>query len=50
LLIGEKYWNFLGGKNSFKQLLEVFDAVGKRYKKQLIKKFKEVARGKIDSY
>jgi len=49
-LVGEKYWDFLGGKNTFRQLLNVFDTVGKRYKKCLIKKFKEVAREKIDSY
>ena len=49
-LVGEKYWDFLGGKNTFHQLLDVFDKVGKRYKKELIKKFKEVAREKIDSY
>ena len=49
-LVGEKYWDFLGGKNTFQQLLDVFDIVGKRYKKELIKKFKEVAEEKIDSY
>ena len=49
-LVGEKYWDFLGGKNTFNQLLDVFDKVGKRYKKELIKKFKEVAKEKIDSY
>ena len=49
-LVGEKYWNFLGGKKTFQQLLDVFDKVGKRYKKELIKKFKETAKEKIDSY
>lgn len=49
-LVGEKYWNFLGGKNTFQQLLDVFDKAGKRYKKDLIKKFKETAKEKIDSY
>lgn len=49
-LVGEKYWDFLGGKNTFQQLLDVFDKVGKRYKEKLIKKFKDVAREKIDSY
>ena len=50
LLVGKKYWNFLGGKNSFQQLLDIFDAVGKRYKNKLIKKFKEVAKENISSY
>ena len=45
-LVGKNYWNFLGGKNTFNQLLDVFDKVGKRYKKKLIKKFKEVAKEK----
>ena len=49
-LAGENYWDFLGGKNTFHQLLNVFDEVGKRYKQKLIKKFKEVAKEKIDSY
>ena len=49
-LVGEQYWDFLGGQNTFQQLLDVFDTVGKKYKKELIKKFKEVAKEKIDSY
>lgn len=49
-LVGEKYWDFLGGRNTFHQLLDVFDTIGKRYKKKLVKKFKEIAKEKIDSY
>ncbi|MCZ0933312.1 MAG: TdeIII family type II restriction endonuclease, partial [Oligoflexia bacterium] len=49
-LIGEKYWDFLGGRNTFHQLLDVFDTIGKKYKKELVKKFKEIAKEKIDSY
>ena len=49
-LVGEKYWDFLGGKDTFYQLLEVFDAIGKKYQKNLVKKFKEIAKEKIDSY
>ena len=30
VLIGKKYWDFLGGKNAFYQLLEVFDKVWKK--------------------
>ena len=48
-LVGENYWDFLGGKNTLNQLLDIFDKVGKRYKKKLIKKFKEIAKDKIDS-
>ncbi|OQA92819.1 MAG: MjaII restriction endonuclease [Elusimicrobia bacterium ADurb.Bin231] len=49
-LIGEEYWNFIGGENTFSQLLEVFDAVGKEFKQCLSQKFKKIAREKIDIY
>ncbi|MBM4171675.1 MAG: TdeIII family type II restriction endonuclease [Ignavibacteria bacterium] len=49
-LIGEEYWDFLGGKETFSQLLEVFDEVGKEYKQKLINKFKEIAQTKLNSY
>ena len=49
-LVAEKYWDFLGGKNTFPKLLDIFDCIGKKYKKELVKKFKEIAREKIDSY
>src|SRR3990172_11265223 len=35
-LIGEEYWDFLGGKNTFQELLKIFDEVGKKYKYQLV--------------
>ncbi len=49
-LIGEKYWNFIGGKNIFPELLETFDEVGKEFKERLNQKFKQIAKEKIDSY
>lgn len=49
-LIGEEYWEFLGGKNTFPQLLEIFDEVGKEFKDRINKKFKEIANQKINSY
>lgn len=49
-LIGKEYWDFIGGKDSFEQLLVVFDEVGKEYKNKLINKFKEIALSKLDSY
>ena len=42
-LIGEEYWNFLGGENTFKELLDTFDAIGKEFKVKLQQKFKEIA-------
>ena len=49
-LVGEQYWDFIGGKNTFPELLETFDDVGKTYKEDLKQKFKEIARDMIDSY
>jgi hypothetical protein len=49
-LVGNQYWDFIGGKNIFDELLETFDDVGKIFKDKLKQKFKEIAREKIDSY
>jgi len=50
LLIGEEYWEYLGGKNTFEELLSLFDSVGKAYKKQIEDKIKEVADSKLTFY
>lgn len=47
LLVGEEYWEFLGGKNTFKELLNEFDFIGKKFKLQILEKIKEVARVKM---
>lgn len=49
-LIGDEYWDFLGGKGTFLQLPETFDEVGKQYKLKLKTKFKQIAEQRIDSY
>lgn len=49
-LIGEEYWDLIGGENTFPSLLETFDEVGKEYKDRLKAKFKEIAEQKISSY
>ncbi|HNQ66679.1 MAG TPA: TdeIII family type II restriction endonuclease [Smithellaceae bacterium] len=49
-LVGEQYWDFIGGKNTFTQLLETFDGIGKEYKEKLQEKFKKIASEKINSY
>jgi hypothetical protein len=49
-LIGEEYWNFIGGKETFPQLLDTFDEVGKEFKEKLQAKFKQIAKEKINSY
>jgi len=49
-LIGDEYWDFIGGKDTFPELLKTFDEVGKDFKDQLNKKFKQIAKEKLDSY
>jgi Type II restriction endonuclease, TdeIII len=49
-LIGEEYWDFIGGKNTFPKLLDTFDEVGKEFKEKLQAKFKQIAKEKINSY
>jgi hypothetical protein len=49
-LVGDEFWDLLGGKNTFKDLLETFESVGKKYKEKLDIKFKKIAAEKIDSY
>jgi hypothetical protein len=47
-LIGEQFWDYLGGGNTFVEILELFDSVGKSYKDSIADKIKEVADTKID--
>ena len=49
-LVGDEYWDFIGGKNTFPELLKTFDEVGKDFKDQLNKKFKQIAKEKLNSY
>ncbi|MBU0478340.1 TdeIII family type II restriction endonuclease [bacterium] len=49
-LVGDEYWDFIGGKDTFPELLKTFDIVGKNFKEQLNKKFKQIAKEKLDSY
>ena len=49
-LVGDQYWDFIGGKNTFPELLKTFDEVGKKFKEQLKQKFKTIAKEKLNSY
>ena len=49
-LIGDEYWNFIGNNDIFNDLLNTFDEVGKHFKDQLTRKFKQIAEERIDSY
>lgn len=46
-LVGKEYWDFLGGENTFEQLLALFDNIGKKFKEQIKNKIQEVARSKM---
>jgi len=48
-LIGKEYWDFLGGGDTFEDLLKLFDAVGKKFKEKIRNKIKEVARDKMSA-
>ncbi len=49
-LVGDEYWNFIGGVNTFPELLSTFDEVGKTFKEKLSIKFKKIAEEKLNSY
>ena len=46
-LIGKEYWDFLGGENTFEELLVLFDGVGKKFREQIRQKIKQVAKEKM---
>lgn len=46
-LVGKNYWDFLGGNDTFEQLLQLFDSVGKEFKEKIQEKIKQVAQEKI---
>ena len=43
LLIGNDYWDFLGGKGTYEQLMGAVNEVGLRYKDRIAAKIKQVA-------
>ena len=48
LYVADKFWELLGGKGTYKEILDIFDEVGKELKDKIQKKIKEVAREKMD--
>ncbi len=48
LYVAEKFWDFLGGKNTYEELLKIFDEVGKEFKSQIQAKIKDVAKEKME--
>lgn len=49
-LVGEDYWNFLGGENTLRDLLNIFDNVGKKWRDKILAKIEEVAKEKMENY
>ncbi len=49
-LVGEDYWNFLGGENTFTDLLKVFDGIGKKWKDEILSKIEQVAKEKMGDF
>lgn len=47
LYVAEKFWELLGGKGTYKELLDIFDEIGKEFKEKIQNKIKEVAREKM---
>lgn len=47
LYVAEKFWELLGGKGTYGEVLKIFDEVGKEFKDKIQGKIKEVAREKI---
>ncbi|MBD3339407.1 MAG: TdeIII family type II restriction endonuclease [Candidatus Lokiarchaeota archaeon] len=47
MLIGDEYWDYLGGKNTYNEVLTLFDEIGKLYKQRIAEKISEVAKTKM---
>jgi hypothetical protein len=47
LYVAEKFWNLLGGEGTYKEILDIFDEVGKEFKEKIESKIKEVAEEKM---
>lgn len=48
LYVGDRFWELLGGKGAYKEILDIFDEVGKEFKERIQEKIKEVAKEKME--
>jgi hypothetical protein len=48
LYVAEKFWDFLGGKGTYNEVLDIFEEVGKEFKEKIHDKIKEVAKERMD--
>ena len=47
LYVAEKFWELLGGKGTYEEVLKIFDEIGKEFKDKIQEKIKEVARERM---
>lgn len=47
-LIGKDFWDFLGGVDTFEDLIKIYEEVGEKIRPELEKKFKKIIETKID--
>lgn len=47
LYVAEKFWELLGGKGTYKEILDIFDEIGKEFKEKIQDKIKQVAEEKM---
>jgi hypothetical protein len=47
LYVAERFWDFLGGQNTYIEILEIFDEVGIEYKTKIQEKITSVAKTKL---
>lgn len=48
LYVAGKFWDLLGGKGTYEELLIIFDEIGKEFKNEIQDKIKEVATEKME--
>lgn len=48
LYVADKFWDFLGGEGTYKELLEIFDEIGKEFRDRIQKKIQDVAEEKME--
>ena len=44
ILVGQEFWDFLGGKGTFEELLGLFEEVGREISTEIENKIKEIAK------
>lgn len=48
LYVADRFWELLGGEGTYREILDIFDAVGKEFKEKIQSKIREVAKEKME--